>query len=83
MDNKKDEDRIKAFKKYVRGLKEEAEAKMKPKAGDKTFETAGEAEKKAAAFLDKKDIESAIKALFQAGFLYEKAVLTPLPSKKK
>ena len=83
LESKKDEDRLKGFKKFVKGLNDDASDKLKPKKDDKLFSAATEAEKKAAELADKKDISGAMKSLYQAAFFYQKVLITPIPVKKK
>ncbi len=72
----RDDDRLKLFRKYVEGLAEDA-ADLKPApVGNKAFDAAKEAQKKAKALQSSKDIETAAKYYVQAAVGYQKTLIS-------
>jgi hypothetical protein len=72
----KDEDRLKAFRKYVEGLRGDVDD-LKPKpVGNKALDAAKEAETQGKALQSSKDIENAAKYYVQAALAYQKSLLS-------
>jgi hypothetical protein len=78
----KDEDRLKSFRRYVEGLREDVEDERKPPKGDKAFESARESEKAGGDFQSKKDVENALKSFIQAALSYQRILLTQVTTGK-
>ncbi len=79
----KDEDRVKALKKWVEDLGEEVRDKKLATTGDKNFDSAWGSMGRAAALQGQKDFENAAKACVEAAFLYKKILLSPPAPKTK
>ena len=78
----KDDDRLKVFRKYVEGLREEVDD-LKPKpVGNKALDAAKEAEKQATGLQSSKDTENAAKYFVQAATGYQKMLLAA-PAKSR
>jgi len=73
----KDEDRIKALKKWAEDLGKEVRDKKLATTGDKSFDSAWGNMGRAAALQGQKDFENAAKACVEAAFLYKKILLSP------
>jgi hypothetical protein len=70
----KDEDRLKAFRKYVEGLRGNVD-NLKPKpVGNKVLDAAKESEKQGKEFQSKKDIENALRSFVQAAIGYQRTL---------
>lgn len=71
----KDDDRLKAFRKYVEDLREDVDD-LKPKpVGNKTLDAAREAEKQGKGLQSSKDIENAARYYVQAAVGYQRTLL--------
>jgi hypothetical protein len=77
----KDEDRLKIFKKFVEGLRENVDGLKPAPAGDKGLDAAKEAEKQGKDLQSKKDIENAVKQYIQAALGYQKTFFAAVPPK--
>jgi hypothetical protein len=75
----KDEDRLKVFRKYVEGLREDVDDLKPAPVGNKALDAAKEAEKQGKALQSSKDIENAVKYLVQAAFGYQKTLISTAP----
>ena len=78
----KDDDRFKAVRKFVEGLREEVDD-LKPKpVGNKALDAAREAEKQGKGLQSSKDIENAAKYYVQAATGYQKTLLAIAPKSR-
>jgi len=77
----KDEDRLKAFRKYVEGMRGDVDD-LKPKpVGNKVLDAAKEAEKQGKALQSRKDIENAVRNYVQAAVGYQRTLASAASSK--
>ena len=79
----KDEDRLKALKKWAEDLGKEVRDKKLATTGDKNFDSAWESMGRAAALQGQKDFENAAKACVESAFLYKKILLSAPAGKTK
>jgi len=77
----KDEDRLKAFRKYVEGLRKDVDALKPAPVGDKALDAAKEAEKQGKTLQAGKDIETAAKYYIQAALEYQRILASAAAAK--
>jgi hypothetical protein len=82
LERKTDEDNLKSLKRYMKGLRKDAED-ARDSQNEKLLKSAGDLEKQGEAFEATKDLENAAKAFSEAAFIYERIRWSLQSAKRK